>query len=656
MNNNTGNPLSKNDSDEARTMARVGSATLRVERETRENYNVTLPAAVGPHHYTPTKMMVARVTGDLSPGNGLHTAKLYYLDSSPQLNEPPDPIVWVEVVPDEDTGDFAIKPQPSQTLSIGDQGVAMLVGVLGGTTVYTISGPGTTDPGSCLRGLRSQRVTDCITGQVLGGSGDCANIVAQTFKGGSIDGEIWVGDDPIPTPLGDAIFREYRTARPPRATLTIQGEGSGPDRVFEGTYVRCLDGRREYEFSDPLLCTTNTATGAVADCAGCPPPTGTVESFSFLATGGTGDYEVANGPWIVTHVAGCEWAVTNGDVTWSLTNESGVAHLVGPADISFVGPFVCCGPMILAFDTGSGTGTPPTLSELVAVVPCAPPQCDTNSFAIRVGCAGSCGIPVTCLNVNLPRRICIDYTVYGISDSHELVYGARFDDISGTCVFPVLGGWAGITPNSPGHYRQVSLYEGPNVSDGNSCLVLAFSHNEFTPTGGTCYTASVVPDIELDPDTPLPFSGSGTVAFAGGTSPVTYTLRDCSSSPPPPPPPPPGPPSPPPVPGECCTDVGEVFASSEPNMTGTGIIPSISFVVPSGASGYWEGTQAGAANTYWYLNCTADVWTLVRYVDGVQSGPVTATSANCATGVFLFDGTAFGVIDTGFGNDITVSV
>lgn len=188
------------------TASRMGRATLRVERTTRERHNVTPPAGVGPAAFAGAVVWVVEVTGDLSPGSGLHPAKLYRVDNEAT------PIAWVEV-----TGAFYVKPLPGQSLADGDVGVALLVGVHDGAPVYSLRGGGTGAPSSACDDLHAIRAADCVQFSVGASPGTAVVGGWDATEGG------WLADDLVPTGDGDSALILVRDSVR-RLMIRVEGE------------------------------------------------------------------------------------------------------------------------------------------------------------------------------------------------------------------------------------------------------------------------------------------------------------------------------------------------------------------------------------------------------------------------------------------------
>jgi hypothetical protein len=111
---------------------------------------------------------------------------------------------------------------------------------------------------------------------------------------------------------------------------------------------------------------------------------------------------------------------------------------------------------------------------------------------------------------------------------------------------------------------------------------------------------------------------------------------------------PPSSPPPPPPAGTCCTDTGEVFetVTSNVNASGGGLA---SFVLADFGGSEWYGNDTDVSYL-WRFYCDAGTWKLET--DGPGSlATATALTTDCATGVWTFDATTFGLTGT-----ITVSV
>ena len=681
MNNNTGNPLNKNDSDEARTMARVGSATLRVERQTREGYNFTPPAQSGPHHYTPTKMMVARVTGDLSPGNGLHPAKLYYLDSAPQLNVPPDDIVWEEVVPDENTGSFAIKPQPDQTLGIGDQGIALLAGVLGDTTIYTITG-GTVSLGSdCLKKIVGVKTTDCFDFEVQTGADRCANITGTLLKARySATSDKWFSTGVFQTAYGDTRLRlEFAADDGDPVVFATTGEGgSGSSAEKPLRFLRCINGWSEFIGRPSPWCDSVPVTTCTMAPAGAP------QRYRVSIAGGTSEFNAFNGVWDSLYASGCAWSITKGTVTclvqWVNTSGSLRQFSVTMTDsgtgagATWLGTIEsstektgCEGLTLLTLDSSTGTGTVPSTPEVGALGPCVDLPCAGAVLTVRVRCA-SCAPPTGCQLCSMVGKT---MTFTAFYDSHvfdsavvELVDGVPLAKVKPNPSFGLFGallGWVkcdvdgnfyfGDNPSGVDGYPTESTIwtlatSTTLIPAGTPTRVVGYfqalypgdSSTPGDPADADFY-ASVECESPLDPaDDNYDCVGGACVPTPGGP----YTEATCGGNCTPYVPPPEG----------CCTGAGEQFEGGVyPNLFSAGagpISPQVTFIRdPSGFYSGYSGTD------YWSVGCSLDTWLLFRNASGIGTGPFAATAVVCTSGSFslTFDGTAFG-----YGSDIVIGL
>ena len=236
-----------------RAAERGERATLRVERTSRENHNRLVGPAAAVDAAQPVTLVV-RVTGAMSD-NGLHPAKLYLLDSAPQLNDPPDPIVWMEV-----TGDFNVKPMPGQTLATDDTGVAVLVGSYGGAPVYSLGGPAPANPSVCRSMLVGKGADSAFTGTIPAGVGKCSNVGPETIyfaydeSAGTGYWGGWVSTS-FTTRAGDTtatvFLDEYGE---PAAILEADG-GSGTTITRPMTFVGCdASGRMRFVTFDCLWC------------------------------------------------------------------------------------------------------------------------------------------------------------------------------------------------------------------------------------------------------------------------------------------------------------------------------------------------------------------------------------------------------------------
>lgn len=240
-----------------RAAERGDRATLRVERTSREKHNVLVGPAITPPAAPDAVVLVVEVTGDLSD-NGLHPAKLYRLDSMPQLNDPPDPIVWVEV-----TGDFNVKPMPGQTLATGDTGVAVLVGSYGGAPVYSLGGPPAASPTNCRSMLVGKGADSALTGVIPAGVGKCSNVgpatVYMAYDAALVATNIgyWGGwvSTPFTTRQGATTAAVYLSDRADPTALLSSSAGSGGAVERPMTFLGCDSlGRMRFVTFDCLWC------------------------------------------------------------------------------------------------------------------------------------------------------------------------------------------------------------------------------------------------------------------------------------------------------------------------------------------------------------------------------------------------------------------
>ncbi|HYH66390.1 MAG TPA: hypothetical protein VD866_16980 [Urbifossiella sp.] len=372
--------------------ARVGRATDRVERTTRERHNVTRDTAFPRPIFTPTVVLVAEVTGPKSLGSGLHPARLHQADSTAA------PIEWQAV-----TGDYHVLPMPGQTLAEGAKGVALLVGVHEGAPVYSLGGPAS---GICRETLAKLLPTSRVTFAVQEGHGWCAEIAAKSIAGWRPDPDVekWYSLGTFPTKLGDTSLTylfDDNTGAPVVLLTATTGEGSGATTVIKPlTYIGCADGCPEFEARPLLWCDSRPVT----DCDQCPG--GAPRRYRTTLAGGTGGYAVLNGEHTFEHDAGCAWLLTTpgfiGSAQWvdqgggERQLQTQIGHVASSAFVSWSGPFVstsadCCaavaGTEYADFDPGSGgAGDTPALPTVAAVGPCVSERCGDNTFRVRVCC------------------------------------------------------------------------------------------------------------------------------------------------------------------------------------------------------------------------------------------------------------------------------